>query len=56
MPGEQPAFDIARSAGREVDQQGETFALVEWIIGMGAGRAADGQSSGAKPDRDGPHE
>ena len=39
MLGEQAALDVGRSAGSEVDQDGEPFALVEGIVGVGAGAA-----------------
>ena len=31
--GEQPAFDVGRAAGREVDQQRQPLALVERLVG-----------------------
>ena len=43
MPGEQAALDVGRSAGGEVDQDSETFALVEGIVGVGR-RHAENES------------
>src|SRR5262249_777975 len=50
--GEQATLDVGRPAGCEVDQDGETLAGVEGIIG--AGRRCGHRESGAKRD-DGAH-
>jgi hypothetical protein len=54
MLDQQPSLDVARPAGREVDQQGQPLALVERIVGTGDREGAGCRNGGgAKPDRDG---
>ena len=51
VPREQPALDVGRAAGREVDQHGQPLALVEGIVGARDRGCAENGNAAQAPRR-----
>ena len=51
MPREQPALDVGRAAGREVDQHRKPLAFVERLLRRNRRRRQHGRGNEREPDR-----